>query len=251
MILSTLISRMALSSTILLTTRMIDIESITPTDRIAKSDLVAMETCLKISLNGPPVAKVSCSPGLERELAIGFLITGRLIAGYHVIKSCRTSGDSCRVTTVGRTESAFRHKAPLRVVSFRTVADAVDSLLQEQQAHSATGGTHAALVKDPHSGWAVSVEDVSRTSALCKAIGAAAVRGVDLAGCLAATTGRLTAELVRRSANSGVPLLASRAVATDLGVKLAADRGLTLLGAVGKGRSWLYNEGTCRLDLDS
>ncbi len=242
---------MAVSCTILLTIRTIDIESITPSGRIQASEFIAMERSLEIALNGSSVAKLSCSPGLEKELAVGFLVTGKLISGYSAIESCRVSDDVCRITTSDVTDPAVTPHEPLRAVSFRMVVDAVESLLHEQRTHSATGGTHAALVQDVRSDWTISVEDVSRTAALCKAIGAAAAEKIDLAHCLAATTGRLTSELVRMCANAGVPLLASRAVATDLGVRIAAERDLTLLGAVRKDHSWLYNEGACGLVLDS
>ena len=128
--LSTLISEMVVSSSILLTIKTIEIESITPKGRTRASESVAAEVCLEIVLNLSSVAEVSCSPGLEKELAVGFLITGNLIAGYFAIESCRVSVDVCRITTSDVADPTVTPHEPLRAVSFRTVADAVADRLR-------------------------------------------------------------------------------------------------------------------------
>lgn len=228
----------------------IDVESVTPLRRSSEHEYVAVESCLEVFLNDARVAKLSCSPGMEQELAVGCLIADSQISGFHAVESCRIESDSCRVTTSDESGPVSSEDSPLQSATFATVLGAVDSLFQSQPTHGATGGTHATSLHETQSSWSVSVEDVSRTSALYKAIGAAVIGGVGLTTCIAATTGRLTSLPVGICASAGIPLLASRAVATDLGVETAREKGLTILGAVRERHAWLYNEGVCKVLLD-
>ena len=56
------------------------------------------------------------------------------------------------------------------------------------------------------------------------------------------TTGRLTSEIVMKTANMGIPILLSRSGITQMGLELATDLGVTMI-ARAKGRHFLVYQG--------
>jgi formate dehydrogenase assembly factor FdhD len=227
----------------------IDVLSIAGGQRITKEEIVAAETHLQVVLNASIVGDLRCSPELEKELAIGYLVTGGFISGLEDVEMTRTSEASCWVTTKRASyRKEVQKRASARTVPFSQVRDSVGAMVQGQSIHKATGGTHAAALHNPDTGQMFASEDMSRTSALLKAVGAAVLHGINLTEVFAVTTGRLTAETVVRCAGAGIPMLASRTVATDEAVRRATERNLTLIGAVRNDQAWLYNEGVWAVD---
>jgi len=74
------------------------------------------------------------------------------------------------------------------------------------------------------------VEDVGRHNAIDTIAGWMWLEGVDGAGKVFYTTGRLTSEMVIKSAQMGVPIVVSRSGATQMGLDIATRLGMTLFG---------------------
>jgi FdhD protein len=64
------------------------------------------------------------------------------------------------------------------------------------------------------------------------------------------TTGRLTSEMVIKTATMGIPILASRSGFTAWGVEIARQLGLTLIGRM-RGQRFVCLSGEERLILDA
>jgi FdhD protein len=64
------------------------------------------------------------------------------------------------------------------------------------------------------------------------------------------TTGRLTSEMVIKTANMGIPVLASRSGFTAWGVEIAQQLNMTLIGRM-RGKRFLCLSGQERLVLDA
>ncbi len=95
----------------------------------------------------------------------------------------------------------------------------------------------------------VYMEDVGRHNAVDKIAGWMLQNRVDPSDKVLYTTGRLTSEMVIKTAMMGIPALASRSGFTAWGVEIAREVGLTLIGRM-RGRRFVCLSGEERLIRD-
>lgn len=95
----------------------------------------------------------------------------------------------------------------------------------------------------------VYMEDVGRHNAVDKIAGWMFSEQIDPADKLLYTTGRLTSEMVIKTALMGIPALASRSGFTAWGVEIARQVGLTLIGRM-RGKRFVCLSGADRLIRD-
>ncbi|PKQ12087.1 MAG: sulfurtransferase FdhD [Alphaproteobacteria bacterium HGW-Alphaproteobacteria-1] len=96
----------------------------------------------------------------------------------------------------------------------------------------------------------VYMEDVGRHNAVDKIAGWMQSEGVAAGNKLLYTTGRLTSEMVIKTAMMGIPVLASRSGFTAWGVEIARQVGLTLIGRM-RGKRFVCLAGEERLLRDA
>jgi len=96
----------------------------------------------------------------------------------------------------------------------------------------------------------VYMEDVGRHNAVDKIAGWMFSQGVAAGDKLLYTTGRLTSEMVIKTALMGIPALASRSGFTAWGVEIARQVGLTLIGRM-RGRRFVCLSGEGRMVRDA
>jgi FdhD protein len=94
------------------------------------------------------------------------------------------------------------------------------------------------------------MEDVGRHNAVDKIAGWMLQHDVPADDKILYTTGRLTSEMVIKTALMGIPVLASRSGFTAWGVELARQVGLTVIGRM-RGQRFVCLSGEERLDWDA
>ncbi len=155
----------------------------------------------------------------------------RLKRNFVVSSSCGV----CGKTSIKSLEQRIAAVASDLRVSSGTIT-ALPSLMNEaQQIFAATGGLHAAAL------FAASVadtprlivlrEDVGRHNAVDKVIGYALMNDrIPLNHSILMVSGRVSFEIVQKAAAAGIPILCAVSAPSSLGVELADELGLTLIG---------------------
>jgi FdhD protein len=255
----------------------------------ATNDRVATEEPLEIRLSfvkkGLRVVKsVSVTmrtPGHDRELAAGFLLTEGVIASASAIERWdepRAESPSKHagnvLTAVLREDAAVDLRTMERNfymtsscgVCGKTSLEALRvtgrislnpdgplwdasrigglpaALKEDQVIFESTGGLHAAGLFSAEGELLAVREDVGRHNAVDKLIGSQLLEGrTDLGGCLMLVSGRASFELVQKAVVAGIPILAAVGAPSSLAVDLARQFGATLLGFVGRARFNIYS----------
>ena len=235
--------------------------------RTEDADRAAVEEPLEIRLHGRPFAVVMRTPGADRELAAGFLLSESVIAesdDLGTIAYCQDAENVLNVTLAGRardrldqvmssrrqvtmnsscglcgrlTIESLTVDRPAVGGTFAIAAAALASLPQRlrsaQRLFEETGGLHAAGLFAADGRLAAVAEDVGRHNAVDKVVGrmllAEALPVVDRVLCV---SGRASFEIVQKAYLAGVPVVASVSAPSSLAIDLARDGGLTLVGFV-------------------
>jgi FdhD protein len=246
-------------------------------------DVVAVEEPLEIRLHGSPFVVIMRTPGADRELTAGFLLSERVIESADdlgVIEYCQAADlagkeNTVNVTLAGQAASrvpellnqrravsahaacgvcgrrsiddlmqaAARVQSPLRVPS-RVVVELPGRLRAAQMAFEQTGGLHAAGLFDSAGRLAASAEDVGRHNAVDKLVGARLMMDdLPLSGRLLFVSGRVSFEIVQKAIVAGIPVVGAISAPSSLAIDLARDGGVTLLGFVRDGHFNVYTHG--------
>jgi FdhD protein len=241
-----------------------------------EEDAVAIETALELRIEDEFLAAFVCSPGMEKALAIGFLLSSGFLTTQDDIESVSVTNNRCTVKLVEGADIQRREDITARRVvttdcsapdilrtlrtggdiprlnfelsiSPESVAQIASAMRESQEIHKKTGATHAALVQELYLGTRIIAEDLGRHNAVDKCIGEAISQSLDLKNCILVSSGRLTADVVSKCSWSSIPILVSSSVATDAGVKAAEKANVTLIGSLRGGKMRLYNEGAAKL----
>jgi FdhD protein len=241
---------------------------LTETGSSTVEDMVAKEAPLTIMLNNQELVTLLCSPADLKYLAIGFLSSEGLLRSKNEIKRITVDDRRgiVRVETEGDEEPArdalfkrFITSGCGRGASFYSSADAqvqrkveskielstlrVMALVKEfqhrSQIYRTTGGVHSAALCDTGN-IIVFSEDIGRHNAVDKIFGECLLNDIATDDRIIITSGRISSEIVLKIARRNVPIIVSKSAPTNLGVKLADNLGVTLIGFVRGKRMNVY-----------
>jgi FdhD protein len=230
------------------------------------SDELAEEEPLEIRAGGRAVSVTMRTPGNDKELAAGFLLSEGLIeraADILGIEYCdrnehgnvinvrlvpevrvdfekltrhvfaSSSCGLCGKATINAIRSQFpRLQFPDQPKISADLISAMPELMRETQSiFERTGGLHAAGVFDENGKALVIREDIGRHNAVDKALGHALLNGLLLLDRhVLLVSGRTSFEILQKSLAAMIPIVASVSAPSSLAVKFAAESGQTLIG---------------------
>ncbi|MEF7617239.1 formate dehydrogenase accessory sulfurtransferase FdhD [Aquincola sp. MAHUQ-54] len=129
-----------------------------------------------------------------------------------------------------------------------TLHGLLEVVRQQNSIHRKAGSVHGcALFRGAE--MLMFIEDVGRHNAIDTIAGWMALNGVEGADKVFYTTGRLTSEMVMKSAQMGVPIIVSRNGVTAMGYDMASKLGMTLFGRASN-RHFLCYTGFERFDAE-
>jgi FdhD protein len=115
-------------------------------------------------------------------------------------------------------------------------------LQSRESLYARSRGVHAAGLLDPESDQLeLVVEDVGRHNTIDKIRGASTLEGISTLDKVILCTGRISSEMLHKSALMGCPILASRTSPTSLSVEIAKAWNMTLVGYVRNNRLRVYS----------
>ena len=242
-----------------------------------RNDSLAVEEPLEIRVDGQSIAVVMRTPGHDRELAAGFLVTEGIVRQREDVLDlvyCRGDGgapeenildvllapgvavDLARLTRHVFTSSscgicskatieAVRAQFPPIAVSFapgrKVLATLPEKLRGAQEAFEATGGLHASALFDSSGALLVLREDVGRHNALDKVVGHAFfAEQLPLAGHILLVSGRVSFEIMQKALVAGIPCVAAISAPTSAAVEFARASGQALIGFLRGDRMNVY-----------
>jgi len=232
-------------------------------------DIVVREFPLTIILNNQELVTLLCTPAHLDYLAIGFLSSEGLLKSKDEIK--KITVDEQRGVVRVETKEDNKQAGELvfkrlitsgcgRGASFYSAADVIGQTKIESQTNisavevfelvrefqhrsqifKTTGGVHSAALCDTKSILVFS-EDIGRHNAIDKIFGECVLKDISTDGRVIITSGRVSSEILLKAAKRNIPLLISKSAPTDLGVRLANDLGITLIGFVRGKRMNVYS----------
>ncbi len=230
-------------------------------------DSVAVEEPLELRVAGRSIAVVMRTPGHDRELAAGFLLTEGVIrhaddildilpcrdqdggASGNVINTLLAtstpvdfgrltrhvfSSSSCGVcgkATLDAVLQAFPPVAPGPAFDPQKLGELPARLRAAQPVFASTGGLHACALFNQAGELEIVREDVGRHNALDKILGRALLdRRLPLSAHGLLLSGRISFELVQKALAAGVPLVAGIGAPSSLALECAERGGLTVIG---------------------
>ena len=248
----------------------VDVTRIRSGVRTTDRDRAATEEPLEVRLHNRPFAVIMRTPGADRELAAGFLLSEGVLKSAddlgtleyctdpgaehpeNIINASLMNGSAeslerllserRNVTTnsscgmCGRlTIDSLRADAPALVVPWTipagTLVEIPNRLRQAQSVFEETGGLHAAGLFTREGRLETVAEDVGRHNAVDKVVGRMLIQErLPLSGSLLFVSGRTSFEIVQKAFLAGIPVVAAVSAPSSLAIDLADECGITLIG---------------------
>ncbi len=239
--------------------------SYTPDGTLTPAELeVVREFPLRLLVNDRELATLVASPHELRFLVAGFLRLQGFVTSvddFQLLSVCEdfgaanvrikgelperlkpvlTSGCGTGITfSLPGIESRIARQPVQPPHQPATLFALMDQLSQRADQYKSHGGIHSAAVGQ-NGRLLLYAEDLGRHNTLDRIAGEALLKGIDLAGTMLATSGRVSSEMVAKATLLGISLIVSRTSPTDMAIRLCREQGICLVGYLRGGRFTVY-----------
>lgn len=241
-------------------------------------DQISIEEPLQISISipskkisGKDISITMRTPGMDENLAIGFLFTEDIIrkrseiiqitesknqitidleeSTFDQIKTldrhfyANSSCGVCGKTSIDQLyPNQINYINPSKLINAQTLFGLPEKLRLQQKMFEQTGGIHAAALFDMNGVLLKFCEDVGRHNALDKLIGYYLLEdSIPLKENILLLSGRASFELIQKAVRAGIQYIAAIGAPSSLAVELAEKYKLTLIGFLKKDRFNIYS----------
>lgn len=223
---------------------------------------IIVEAPVSLTVNGEVWMTFMCTPTDLDALVAGFLFNEGLIESRDEIADIRICehGDNVDVWTThlvkkpqewrrtsgctgGITAVETDAIAPVAVDGFTITPQAINQLITElfesQDLYKKAGGVHTSVLSDGSS-ICVTAEDIGRHNTIDKLAGLCLLKQIKMSEKILLTTGRISSEMLQKSARLGAAIVVSRTSPSSLSIELAEKLGITLIGYARRDRFSVY-----------
>jgi len=224
---------------------------------IKLQDPICIEDTFRLYLNDTLLAQIVASPDQLYELGAGFVVCEGL---SEKVEDVQVSKHEIRVyaRTNAQIDYELRSSGCIGVRGLPKVVSSALTIQKEDVFHvigqiesdvwRKTGGVHCSVLFQ-NGQLLVRSSDIGRHNTIDKIVGFAVLKGIDLSQCIIGCTGRQPSGMIVKVANAGVPIIISKAAATDAGILLAARSNVTLIGFARGERFTVYTHPERIVDL--
>ena len=250
--------------------RAVTVLRFTPSGAVEQQDEAAAEEPLEIRLHDRPFAVVMRTPGADRELAAGFLLSEGVISSaddlgalehcrhpdhphVHNVVNAFLLGDAshalserlaerrnvvanascgvCGRTSIDSLKVRVASIEARSIIAPEVMRSLPDRLRARQPIFDRTGALHAAGVFTMAGECLTIAEDVGRHNAVDKVIGTMMLDGhLPLTGHALVVSGRSSYEIVQKAWVAGLEIICAVSAPSSLAIELAQEAGVTLAG---------------------
>jgi FdhD protein len=206
---------------------------------------VVEEAIVRLEQDGTILFEWRCTPVELDALVLGRLYVENLIDNADIATAFETSvvEDDVTVIEVKRAFGVVRKRTPRTTPTFipdvAEFAELYRALFARIDERHEDGGMHAAALASEGT-LMYQADDVGRHNAADKVIGMAVRDGADISQHGMIVSSRISGEIARKAANSGVRWLASRSIPTTLALRIAREAGMPIIGRAAGKNSYLY-----------
>ena len=118
---------------------------------------------------------------------------------------------------------------PSEVMTTPLILGIMDRLFEFQNLYREVGGVHCSMITDGEEILAIA-EDIGRHNTLDKISGLILMKSLPLGRRILLTTGRISSDMLQKSARMGTSIVISRTSPSSLSIDMAKGLGITLIG---------------------
>ena len=245
-------------------------------DGVTTQVSVVTERPLTLFLNGQEIVTMMTIGDHPELLAVGYLLNQNMIRHDDEITGIDHEKDIKTIVVRTKRQTDYEEKLKKKTQTsgcaqgtvFGDIMEEFDDIELNKQAHVKTswlydlqkkintapslylkaGAIHGCVLCQNNK-LLIYVEDVGRHNAVDKIAGYMFLNNISPQDKLFYTTGRLTSEMVIKTAKMGIPILLSRSGFTAWGVELARQVDMTLIGRM-RGKRFIVLAGQDRVEFD-